>query len=181
MRISARTALALALTSLFLAPAGGFPKDGARRPELDEPRPPRLRLPPPPGEMMFWRGRRMRRMDGSFSVRFVRTGLSELGRMRVDMVFGCGIDPRSVRPDRILADGIPLGRGTPFTFSRGGNTVRFFVPVRGSAVSLRVDGILSYDGRPMVPFAADSLGEGCEFRPPRPPEPPVRGADARSR
>ena len=105
----------------------------------------------------------MQKNNGEFFARFVRAERLENGLLRVDIVFNCGLDPRSVFAENIFLDGKPLDKNTHFFFNKRGNLVRFFAFSQKERVLIRAEKIKSFDGVLMKTFFSPCVVKNQEL------------------
>ena len=114
------------------------------------PPPPRPQKAPPAkdSENTFkYRGSRIYNENLPLKILQTKCARKEDGNVFLEIIFNQSINPRSMRPESILVNNLPVPKFSKFSFNRKGDTIKILVPMNSNSFKLKINQISSFDGK----------------------------------
>ncbi len=123
-------------------------------PDAPPPRP--FDYPPPHPNPMHFNGKRMMKSPKPFSLIGLKADTKD-EQIAVMLFFNEPVDSGSIHSDSIFIDDIPLSPQTVFHFNKNRHIIVFFIENKNESFSLKIDKVISFDGKPLRPVKIDNI------------------------
>ena len=96
---------------------------------------------------MHYRGNRVYSENLPFEINQIKCWRLDENVVAIHIIFNQWINPRTVKPDTIIINGMPLPRNIRFGFNRKGDTVKLIVLQRQNSFKMKLMAIQSFNGK----------------------------------